>query len=340
MHTRKTFSLLSLVVLAALMVSACGGQPAQVQPTTAPQVSGTQPPAAQPTQPSAMEGLSGDIRIDGSSTVFPISEAVGEEFQIQHPKTRVTVGLSGTGGGFKKFCNKEIDISDASRPIKQEEADLCSAAGIEYVEFSVAYDGLSVLVNPQNDFVECLTVDELKKIWAPEAEGQVMTWQDVRAEWPDEPLKLFGPGTDSGTFDYFTEVINGKAKASRPDYTPSEDDNVLVQGIAGEKYALGYFGFAYYEENQDKLKLVAVDNGDGNCVVPSKETIEGGTYKPLSRPLFIYASKTSLARSEVAEFVRFYLENAPTLAADVGYVALPAADYEKGLKDLDAAIMQ
>ncbi len=273
-------------------------------------------------------GLTGAVRVDGSSTVFPITEAVGEEFQILHRRVKVTVGVSGTGGGFKKFCTGETDISDASRPIKEVEKADCQTSGIGYIELPVAFDGLSVMVNPENDFVTCLTTDELKKIWGPES--TVTKWSDIRADWPDGEIRLFGPGTDSGTFDYFTETIVGESGASRPDYTASEDDNVLVQGIAGEKNGMGYFGYAYYVENTDKLKLVAVDGGNG-CVMPSEQTINDGTYSPLSRHISIYVNKESLSRPEIKEFVKFYLENAPELVPQVGYVSLTPEKYEEGL---------
>lgn len=275
-----------------------------------------------------MAKLSGEIRVDGSSTVFPITEAVAEEFLASYPDVRVPVGVSGTGGGFKKFIAKEIDISDASRPIKDEEAQAAKDAGVEYIELKVAFDGLSVLVNPENTWVDYLTVEELAMIWGPDS--TVKTWKDVRAEWPDEEIKFYSPGTDSGTFDYFTDEINGESGAIRPDFIGSEDDNVLVQGIAGDKNALGFFGFAYYEENADILKLVPIDSGKGP-VAPSFDTIKSGEYSPLSRPLFIYVNKESLGNEVVKTFVKFYLENAATLSAEVGYVALPDEEYQTGL---------
>jgi phosphate transport system substrate-binding protein len=279
--------------------------------------------------------LSGTVKVDGSSTVFPITEAVAEEFQRVQPNVRVTVGISGTGGGFKKFAAGETDLSDASRPIKETEQQACAAGGIEYVEFKVAYDGLAVVVHPRNDWVDTLTVEQLRAIWQPDS--SVRTWRDVDPKWPNEPIKLYGPGTDSGTFDYFTEVINGKEKASRPDYTASEDDNVLVSGIAADKYALGYFGYAYYAENPGKLKLVGIDSGSGS-VKPSVQTVRGGRYKPLARPLFVYVNKASLARPEVAEFVRFYLSSAEQLAGEVKYVPLTADDAKQNLDTLQAAM--
>ncbi|HEY2920429.1 MAG TPA: PstS family phosphate ABC transporter substrate-binding protein [Candidatus Binatia bacterium] len=274
------------------------------------------------------------IQIDGSSTVFPVTEAVAEEFQkAKKGKVKVTVGISGTGGGFKKFCRGETDISDASRPILKQEMEACKGSGVEYYELPVAYDALTVMVNPKNDWAGSMTVAELKKIWEPAAQGKVTNWNQVRPNWPSAPLKLFGAGADSGTFDYFTEAIVGKAKSSRGDFTASEDDNVLVQGIANDRNALGYFGFAYYIENQKKLKAVAVDGGKGP-VAPSPKTVEDGTYQPLSRPIFIYVSKKSFDKPQVKEFVEFYLKNAADLVKQVKYVPLPANAYSLGLEHL------
>ncbi len=270
-------------------------------------------------------GLRGTVRIDGSSTVFPITEAAAEEFQLENRGARVTVGISGTGGGFKKFCSGETDISNASRKIKESELTACRANGIEPIEMAVAIDGLAVLVNPQNSFASCMTVDELKRVWQPGS--TVKTWKDVRTEWPAEEIELYGPGTDSGTFDYFTEAIVGEEDASRPDFTASEDDNVLVQGVTGDRYSLGYFGYAYYAENTDRLKVVTIDGGDG-CVAPTPETVQSGEYAPLSRPLFIYLKEQSLARPEVRAFVKFYLENAGVLVPQVGYVPLSPERYQ------------
>ncbi len=270
------------------------------------------------------------IKIDGSSTVFPITEAVAEEFQkAKKGAVKVTVGIAGTGGGFKKFCRGETDISDASRPILKQEMETCKNANVQYIELPVAYDALTVMVNPKNDWVKTLTVPDLKKMWEPSAQGKVTNWNQVRSEWPNTPLKLFGPGADSGTFDYFTEAIVGKAKSSRGDFTASEDDNVLVQGIANDRNALGYFGFAYYVENQKKLKAVPIDGGKG-AVAPSAKTVEDGSYQPLSRPIFIYVSKKSLDKPEVKEFVEFYLKQAPQLVKQVKYVPLPASAYTTG----------
>ena len=281
---------------------------------------------------SFAEGLFGKIRINGSSTVFPITEAVAEEFQKLHRKVRVTVGISGTGGGFKKFATGQTDINDASRPIKGKEKDKAEKNGIDYIDLPVAYDGLSVVVNPKNEFLDYLTVTELRKIWQPGS--TVKNWNDVRPDWPNKPIKLYGPGADSGTFDYFTKKINGKSQASRSDYTASEDDNVLVMGVAGDTYSLGYFGYAYYKENQDKLKVVAIDGGDGP-IKPSETTINDGTYKPLSRPIFIYVSNKAAKRPVIKEFVSFYLKNATVLSKEVGYVPLPDTKYQQLLDQFE-----
>ncbi len=266
------------------------------------------------------------IKIDGSSTVYPITEAVAEEFQ-KSTKVKVTVGESGTGGGFKKFCRGETDISDASRPISQKEMDACKEAGIQYIELPIAYDALTVVVNDKNDWVKSLSVDELKKIWGPGS--SVKNWKDVNSAYPDKKMGLYGPGTASGTFDYFSEAINGKSKSHRTDYTPSEDDNVLVQGVTGNVGGIAYFGLAYYEENKDKLRAVPISaKAGGPAILPSAQTVEDGTYQPLARPIFIYVNATSAAfKPEVKAFVNFYLDNAPTLVKEVKYVPLPTADY-------------
>ena len=272
------------------------------------------------------------IKVDGSSTVFPITEAVAEEFQkAQRGKVRVTVGISGTGGGFKKFCRGETDVSDASRPIKAKEMEACKKAGIQYIEIPVAYDALTVVINPKNDWASTMTVAELKKIWEPAAQGKITKWNQVNPKWPDAPLKLYGPGADSGTFDYFTEAVTGKEKASRGDFTASEDDNVLVQGVSQDKNALGYFGFAYYAENMNKLKAVAINGGKG-AITPSGKTVEDGTYQPLARPIFIYVSAKAAEKPEIKQFVEFYLKNAPKLVREVKYVPLPQSAYATGLK--------
>jgi len=274
------------------------------------------------------------VRVDGSSTVYPLTEAVAEEFQkTTNGKVHVTVGISGSGGGFKKFLREEIDIGDASRPILNQELAEARKNGIKFLELPIAFDALSVVVNKENNWADTLTTDELKRIWEPQAQGKVTNWNQVRPTFPDVPLKLFGPGADSGTFDYFTEVIVGKSKASRGDYLASEDDNVLVQGVSREKGALGYFGYAYYTENKDKLKVVAIDNGQGG-VMPSEETLLSGKYVPLSRPLFIYVNTKALSRPEVEQFVEFYLRNVGKLAREIGYLPLPDDVYEKCLDRL------
>lgn len=270
------------------------------------------------------DGLSGMVAIDGSSTVFPISEAMAEEFQIANRGVRVTVGISGTGGGFKKFCGGETDISDASREIKDSELELCAENGIEPIELTVAWDGVTVVANPANEWATCMTVDELKRLWQPGS--SITNWNEIRSDWPEMEVELYGPDTDSGTFDYFTDAIVGEEDASRSDYTASADDNVLVIGVEGDNGALGYFGYAYYEESSDKLSAVAIDNGNG-CVAPSRETIENGTYAPLSRAMFIYVRRDALERPEVAAFVDFYLTNATALVPETGYVPLSDADY-------------
>src|SRR5258708_21424689 len=268
------------------------------------------------------------VKIDGSSTVYPITEAVAEEFQkAKKNAIKVTVGISGTGGGFKKFCRGETDISDASRPILKKEMEECKAAGIEYYELPVAFDALTVVINPKNTFIKQLTIGEMKKMWEPAAQGKVTRWNQVNPAWPDQPMKLFGPGADSGTFDYFTEAVVGKSKSSRGDFTASEDDNVLVQGVSRDVNGLGYFGFAYYVENKDKLKAVPIVNEKGQAVEPSMEAVERGIYSPLARPIFIYINAKSLAKPEVKEFAEYYMKNGAKLSREVKYVPLPAKAY-------------
>jgi phosphate transport system substrate-binding protein len=265
------------------------------------------------------------VAVDGSSTVFPITESVAEAYRGQGD-ARVTVGVSGTGGGFKKLCNGEVALIGASRPIKPSEVQQCEAENVEYIELPVAYDGIAVVVHADNDWVSQLTVEELRKIWEPQAQGKVKRWSDVRPDWPNEELHLFGPGVDSGTYDYFTKAIVGTEHASRGDFTSSEDDNVIVVGVSSDPNALGFFGYAYYRENKDKLKVLGIDdgiddNGEG-AIEPSNETVAGGTYQPLSRPIFIYVSNAAVANKPVADFVDFYLERSPDLAANVGYISL------------------
>jgi phosphate transport system substrate-binding protein len=286
----------------ALLLSACGGDD-----------------NTSTTGGGGQQELSGAVKVDGSSTVAPLTTAAAELFAEEQAKVRVTVGTSGTGGGFEKFCNGETDISDASRPIKDEEAAACKAKNIAYSELTVANDALTVVVNKDNTWAECLTTDQLKKIWQPKS--KINSWNQVDPKFPNEPLKLFGPGTDSGTFDYFTDEINGKEGASRTDYQPSEDDNVIVTGVSGSKGGLGYFGYTYFEENQDKLKAVQIDGGSG-CVAPSAATVQDGTYQPLARPLFIYPSVTAMKRPEVAAFVDYYVNNDGKIAEDARYVPL------------------
>ena len=279
----------------------------------------------------------GSITVDGSSTVYPVTEALAEEFRSVSSKTMVTIGVSGTGGGFQKFGRGEIDIANASRPIKDKEAAIAKENGVNFVELEVAYDGLAVVVHPENDWVTSMTVEQLRKLWEPSAQGTITRWNQINPEWPDEEIHLFGPGVASGTFDYFTEAIVGESGTSRGDYTASEDDNVLVQGVSGDKFGLGFFGLAYYEANQDKLKLVSIDNGNGP-VSATSETIRDGSYAPLSRPLYIYVNSTSLRNPKVIEFVRFYLEEAPGLMKDVGYVPLTEAEYKAELESFNTFV--
>ncbi|MFN7019523.1 MAG: PstS family phosphate ABC transporter substrate-binding protein [Fimbriimonadales bacterium] len=306
---RPQLAWLAVSCAAAMLLTACGKQESASQKT------------------DSTVALSGKITIDGSSTVLPISEALAEEFQKKYPQVQVTVGKSGTGGGFKKFGNGEIDITGASRPIREDEDALCQKNGIQYIEIPIAYDAMVVVVNPQNNWCDSLTVAELKKIWEPAAQGKIQNWSQVRAGFPNEPLVLFGAGTDSGTFDYFTAAIVGKEKASRGDYTGSEDDDILVQGVSRTRGALGYFGLAYYENNPDKLKLVGVDNGKGP-VKASRETVLDGTYQPLARPLFLYVNLRALERPEVAAFVQFALTEGGKLSDEVGYIGLPRNVYD------------
>ena len=318
-------TLITALALASIGALGCSKHAEQAAPT--------------PADPGTEVAPAAPIAVDGSSTVFPISEAMAEEFQ-KTSSARVTVASSGTGGGFKKLCNKEIAITGASRPIKPSEVEACKAKGVEYIELPVAYDGIAIVVNPQNTWVDTLSVAELKKLWEPEAQATVKTWADVRAGFPKTEIHLFGAGVDSGTYDYFTKAIVGEEHKSRGDYTSSEDDNVLVQGISTDKLALGFFGFAYYVENKDKLKLIAIDDGDaanGTApVLPSHETIEKGTYQPLSRPIFIYVRKDEAERKEVQDFVHYYVGAGTKLVNEVGYIGLPAQTYALVTKRFDA----
>lgn len=317
----QNIRLASLVPLTLLLgVTACNNNQAA---DTTPDFSQDLTRAEEVKNTADDSNLSGTVKIDGSSTVFPVSKAMAEEFQKLNPGVQVTVGVSGTGGGFKKFCAGETDIADASRPINSSEMELCQKNNIEYIELPIAYDGLSVVVNPQNNSVKCLKVGELKEMWEPAAQGKVNNWNQIRSNLPNQPLQLYGPGNDSGTYDYFTLAIVGEEGKSRSDFTKSEDDKTLVQGVASDPNGLGYFGYAYYLANRDKLKLVAIDSGYG-CVQPSARTISDSSYQPLSRPVFIYAKKSAATRPEVKAFTNFYLapENAK-LVLQVGYVPLP-----------------
>jgi phosphate transport system substrate-binding protein len=319
--SKKFFATIGLAAI--LLLAACDGGSSNPQ-----NPSGT--PAAEVEAPANVEelkGLSGQILIDGSSTVYPVTAAAAEEFNQYAPNVRAPVGVSGTGGGFKKFCAGETDVQNASRPISKAEAETCKNNSVEYIELPIAYDGLAVVVNPQNTWVDHLTVEELKKIWEPAAQGAITNWNQVRDGFPDRPIRLYGPGTDSGTFDYFTEAIVGKAKESRGDYQASEDDNVLVQGVSGDVGALGYFGYSYLQENAGKVKVVPIKVDDSApAITPSIETVKGGSYQPLSRPIFIYVKRSSADRPEVNAFINFYLSKSFTpmiQSREVGYIALP-----------------
>ncbi|WP_019413686.1 PstS family phosphate ABC transporter substrate-binding protein [Paenisporosarcina sp. TG20] len=314
MKRSKFFLISTLLTVSTLAMTACGG---------ASETDGENGGAGQ---------LTGDVAIDGSSTVFPILEAVSEEYTAEQPEVRAPVGVSGTGGGFKRFVEGETDLSNASRPIKEEEAAIAKENGVEYIELELAYDGLSVIVNPENDWVDNLTVEELNLMWTDES---IETWSDIRPEWPDEEIEFFSPGTDSGTFDYWSEVILGESDIRR-DAQLSEDDNVLVTGVAGSKYAIGYFGFAYYIENKDSLKIVPIDNGEGP-VEPTVETINSGEYAPLSRPIFTYVNKESLSRPEVYDYVTFMNEVVAELALEVGYIDLPEENYKANTEKIEEA---
>ena len=319
---RSVATFVAGVTLAATLASCSGSdtKPTTPSATSPAATTAMKDPVKEPAK--APSNLSGNITIDGSSTVAPISKAVAEDFAKSNPGVKVPVGTSGTGGGFKKFCAGDTDISDASRPIKAKEAEDCKKNGVEFVELPIAVDGLTVVVNKENTWAKCLTVAELNTMWSPESEGKITTWDQVRPDFPKETIALFGAGADSGTFDYFTEAINKKAKVIRKDYQPSEDDNITVKGVQGGKGAMGFFGVSYFEENAKKLNAVEVDGGKG-CVAPTAENINSGKYSPLSRPLFIYVSKKALARPEVKAFVEFYLSKDEKLVKEVGYVPLP-----------------
>lgn len=288
---------------------------------------------------SCFKQYKGKINIDGSSSVYPLTEAVAEEFRKADPDIRVTVGISGTGGGFKKFLRGETDISNASRPISPNELEISRTNGIKFIEIPVSYDGMAIVVSPKNTFVDYITVAELKKMWSPESQGKIKSWNQVRSSWPDLPLNLYGAGTSSGTYDYFTEAINGKAKASRGDYTASEDDNVLVQGVSSDRGGLGYFGLAYYSENKEKLRLIPVKyNEQSEAVFPNDSTVQHGKYQPLSRPEFIYVNLESAKSSYVSQFVKFYLDHAGELAKEVGYVPLPKEAYRLAYQRFEKGI--
>ncbi len=321
---RLAYSASILALVASL--AACGGDTTAVDGVDGDEL-------------AAGAGVSGDIQIDGSSTVFPISEAMAEEFMAANPDSRVTVGVSGSGGGFEKFCGGETDISNASRQIKDEEIANCEAAGIEFIEVPIAYDGITLVTNPENDFAQCLTVEQLNTMWSPEAEGTIENWSQVDPSFPDQPLELYGPGTDSGTFDYFTDEVNGEEGASRGDYTASEDDNVIVTGVESSSGGLGYFGYAYYEENQGSLKALEIENEDGECVAPSTETIADGSYNPMSRPLFFYVKKEAYdTKPQVKAFVDYNLNpDNGELVQEVGYITLPNEDLAASKARIDEA---
>ncbi len=309
--------ILSAITLSTLFAYSCGGEDSKKE--------------------GESTELSGTIVIDGSSTVFPITKLVIEDFTAEHNKVKISAAAGGTGSGFKKLIRKEIGICGASRPIKESEAHECDSLGIKYQALEVGKDGLSIVVNPQNTWLTSITVAELKMIWEPAAEGKIKKWNQIRKEWPNEPINLHGAGHESGTFEYFTEVINGKKNACRTDYNASENDNQLVQGVSGDKYALGFFGYGYYETNKAKLKIVAVDNGKG-AITPNEKTIMDGTYAPLSRPLFIYVTAEEAKKPESAAFVQFYLDNAPTLVKEAHYAALTADQYKAEAVKWDAFV--
>jgi phosphate transport system substrate-binding protein len=318
------------ILLAMVTIGGCTSTTTSKPDTSATSATtSSEKPSASASSDKKEEAIAGDIKMDGSSTVFPISEAVAKNYGTSKGgKTKIGIGKSGTGGGFKKFCRGETDISNASRPILEKEMAVCKEKGIEYIELPIAFDALTVVINPGNTFASSLTMAELKTMWAPEAAGKVKNWKEIRAGFPDVTLRLFGAGASSGTFDYFTEAVNGKAKVGRGDYTATEDDNVTVKGVAGDKGALGYFGYSYYEANKSTLKAVAIDSGKGP-VLPSVETVKNGTYTPLARPLFIYINAKSMDKPDVKEFVTYYLANVAKTSATTGYIPLSDAIYTK-----------
>ena len=344
MNTPKRRLVLAGFVSLALLASACGDDEETTTSTAAPttEAAGTDSTAAPTTVGSEttealMEDLTGEISIDGSSTVAPLMKLTAESFQDDNGDVSVVVGTSGTGGGFEKFCNGETDISNASRPIKDEEVAACETNGVEFIEVLVANDALSVVVNNDNDWAECLTVEQLNVMWAPESEGTITNWNQIDPSFPDQALTLFGAGTDSGTFDYFTKEINGEEGASRTDYNPTEDDNVTVTGVSGDQGALGYFGFSYLEENIGTIKPVAIDGGAG-CVEPSAEAVQAGEYVPLARPLFIYVRTESAERPEVQAFVKFYVENQDDIATEALYIPLDDTQKELQAEELSTVM--
>lgn len=338
--------------LVALLLVACGGTTTVLpSPTPVPSSTVLPPsiPSPEPTIPpftptlaltlpnTNLSALKGEIKIDGSSTVFPITEQVAIVFNELAPDVTIRLGVSGTGGGFTRFCAGETDISNASRPIKQRELETCTANGIQFIELPVAFDGLSVVVHPQNDWAQCLTVADLKRMWEPEAEGQITRWNQIRPEWPDQPLRLYGAGADSGTYDYFTSAIVGKEGVSRGDYTASEDDYLLAQDVAADRLGLAFFGYAYYVEYTGQLRAVAIDSGNG-CVAPSEATIADGSYQPLSRPIFMYVRVDALERPEVRAFVDMYLRNGELFVNKARYIPLPARAYELAIRRVERRI--
>jgi phosphate transport system substrate-binding protein len=330
--TPRLVLLLALLVLTAVAAAGCGRDNEEDDGAAA----GGGDTAAQTS--GGGEELSGRIEADGSSTVGPFTTFAAELFQEEQPGVQVTVGISGTGGGFERFCVGETDLSNASRPIEEDEVAICEENGIDFVELHVVNDGLAVVVNPENDWADCLTVEELNKTWEPGAEGKITNWNQIRADFPDVPLVLAGAGTDSGTFDYFTEAINGESGATRTDYTASEDDNVTVQAVEGERGAMGYFGLSYVEENEGRVKAIAVENEDGDCVVPSTDAVQDGSYNPLGRPLFIYAKQESFQRPEVQAFMQFTLDRNQEVAEGALFVPLTEEQLQTAQDGLDQSI--